>query len=93
MNNWWDDYQAKKKARLTELKESIRANETTETSCEDVIICPYCGSDDSDDRYDGEGEHEYYCGHCGEEYTCQVHVSISYSTKRKAVHNTQGEDK
>jgi len=50
-----------------------------------VPICPYCGYNDSDDRYDGEGCHEYDCGSCGETYSCYIYVSKSYTTQKKSV--------
>lgn len=53
------------------------------TEWETRPICPYCGYDDSDDRHDGEGFHEYTCGRCDKEYDCRVYVTIRYSTTRK----------
>lgn len=73
-----------KNRRLAKLKSDIKRGDVTETDFEDVIICPYCGENDSDDRYDGEGTHTYCCGHCGKEYECNVSISISYATSRKS---------
>lgn len=79
---WWEERQKREKDRLNELTRLISDDEIEETSYEDTIICPYCGYDDSDDRYDGEGSHTYWCGRCDEEYECEVHVTVRYSTVR-----------
>lgn len=83
MSDWWTNYQAREAKRMAELKESLVTGALTETDSEDVIICPYCGCDDSDDRYPGEGEDEFTCGHCEKEYVCNTAISVSYSTSRK----------
>lgn len=82
MSDWWKDYWQREADRVKQLQEYLKANLLEETDGEDVVLCPYCGENDSDDRYDGEGEHQYTCGWCGMDYSCTVHVSISYSTKR-----------
>lgn len=50
------------------------------TEYEYQIICPWCGHDDSDDRYEGEGEYKAWCSSCGKLYSFSVHVFIRYST-------------
>lgn len=82
VSDWWEERKKREKDRLNELTRLISDDELEETSYEDTIICPYCGYDDSDDRYDGEGSHTYWCGRCDEEYECEVHVTVRYSTVR-----------
>lgn len=48
------------------------------------IIGPYCGFDDGDDRYEGEGCYECFCGRCGGKYRLLVRVSLSYETTATA---------
>lgn len=79
------DYLKKESERFKRLTESLKTDKEVSTQYERLIICPHCGFDDCDDRYDGEGCHEYTCGSCGKDYTCSVHVSFSYSTYRKEV--------
>lgn len=44
--------------------------------------CPHCGLTDLIEAEDieGEGLNDMNCGHCGQDYTIQVHVSWSYTS-------------
>lgn len=60
----------------------------TETFSTDKPHCPYCGArngdeDDPDPRYYEDGDFHNECLSCGKEYELSVHVSQSYTCKRK----------
>ena len=83
MGEFWKDYAKRESERIESIKQKLQSGDMTETDSEDTILCPYCGYDDRDDRYAGEGEYEFTCSSCGKEYDCSIEVSISYSTSRK----------
>lgn len=83
VSDWIKDWIDREQDRLDRLKNKLSSNEETETDGENAIICPYCGNQDHDDSNPAEGEHEFTCGTCGQEYDCDVEISISYSTSRK----------
>lgn len=47
-------------------------------------VCPHCG-----DTFDGAWELDFYvdqadvcCGSCGQDFRCERHVDVSYSTSK-----------
>lgn len=80
-------YSCREKERLQKLAVDLKADEEIETSCEDDIICPYCGfswePDFEADYYSSEGDYKEECPECGEDFTIETNVSITYSTYRK----------
>ncbi|MCM3739214.1 hypothetical protein M3210_02915 [Oceanobacillus luteolus] len=58
----------------------------TEFEFEREVVCPYCGSEQSDswelDGSDGE-ENETYCGTCGEDFVYIRNIEITYSSYPK----------
>lgn len=81
-------HSCQKERQRAELKEQLTSGEIEETSCEDDVICPWCGEDDQpevdEDDLWVEGEYERRCGCCDKPYLLETSVSISYSTERKA---------
>lgn len=84
----WEDtcYTCERKKYINDLKQDILSNERYETSCEDEIICPWCGEVQ---EYDGEnyetyeeGEHIIECQCCDRKFKLTTNVSYSYDTKR-----------
>lgn len=83
----WEDtcYTCTENLHYAELKEKILSGEETETSCEDEIVCPWCGERlDCSDDYDllCEGTHDLECYGCGRPFEVYTNVSYSYDTKR-----------
>lgn len=62
--------------------------EEIDTDYVDSVICPYCGTKHTDDG-DGEdtfyldGEHEYQCSYCENEFDVVTNVEYNYSTYKK----------
>lgn len=85
----WEDplcYSCKEKMWDERIKEEIQSGETTETSCEDKIYCPWCGEiyedyDNTELMYQ-DGDHEVTCDDCGKSFKVTTNVSISYDTER-----------
>lgn len=74
-----------RKAHLMELQRNLQSGGETSTSCEDDIICPYCGEIyEIEDEYDlySEGEHEIECPFCEKKFKVDTHVSITFDTER-----------
>lgn len=83
----WEDtcYTCANDKHYADLRENILSGEVTETSCEDEIVCPWCGERlDCDDDYDllYEGTHEVECYGCGRFFEVYTRVTYSYDTKR-----------
>lgn len=84
----WEDtcYTCCCKKHLDEVKQNILSGEETETSCEDEIICPWCGEvqeyDIEDYEIYEEGRHEMQCHDCERLFNLGVSVSYYYDTER-----------
>lgn len=67
-------------------KEEMQSGETTETSCEDKIYCPWCGEIyEPYDEYELEyvdGVYEVTCNHCEKPFKVTTNVSVTYDTER-----------
>lgn len=48
----------------------------------DQVVCPYCGdaTEIEGDPYDASGENTCYA--CGKIFTCEVNISVTYSTAK-----------
>lgn len=57
-------------------------NKEIDHEATDEMICPYCGdsTEREGDPNDYSGEHE--CGECGKIFTCEVDISVSFSTSK-----------
>lgn len=80
-------YSCKIESERRTVKEAILSGETTETHCEQDIICPWCGETIEPDcecreAYE-DGEHEFACPECDKVFCLETTVSYSYSTKRE----------
>lgn len=56
---------------------------------EDEIICPHCGEKHSQDG-EGEvfyrdGDHDFTCGDCGNEFEVTTYIEFSYSSYKKII--------
>lgn len=78
-------YSCQKEIREREQAEALQNNEETETSYENDIVCPWCGTHmyDEDGYFVREGDGEYDCPECGKEFYFQADVEVTYSTQRK----------
>ena len=76
---FWCHIKKEKADSLASLKRNTI--ETGESSCEDYIICPYCGGENStDDRHEST---DINCDECGKEFHVEINCNISYSTSKK----------
>lgn len=84
----WEDtcYTCMKRQYLDDLKEEIMNGDTYSTSCEDKVICPWCGEvqeyDFDDHEIYEEGEHDMICHLCDKSFRMQTNVSYYYDTER-----------
>lgn len=84
----WEDtcYTCCCQKHLDEVKHNILGGEETETSCEDEVICPWCGEvqeyDIEDYEIYEEGEHEMQCHDCEKYFKLGVSVFYYYGTER-----------
>lgn len=78
-------YSCQKEVREREQAEALQNNEETETSYENDIVCPWCGTHmyDEDGYFVRESSGEYDCPECGKEFYFQADVEVTYSTQRK----------
>ena len=51
-----------------------------DTTFQDEIICPYCGSVEDDSYEYGESDDEYICSSCGKKSSLSVSIRKDYST-------------
>lgn len=49
-------------------------------TCQDEIVCPYCGHCNSPDEFNESGE--YRCSECDKSFHVEVNYSVDYSSKR-----------
>lgn len=77
-------YSCNKERTQDELAENLKSDEVTETSCEDNIVCPYCGCQIEDDcgEFSSAGSGTYECPDCGKEFNFEADVSVTFSTYR-----------
>lgn len=72
-----------------EIEEQIRNFQESEPDTEytDDVICPYCGhkheSDSEDSSFYTDGDHEFTCHHCSNEFSLTTNVTYTYSTEKK----------
>ena len=56
------------------------------TDYEDDIVCPHCGtrhdSDGESQAFYADGEHDFTCGYCSNEFKVSTDVSYSYSSSK-----------
>lgn len=84
----WEDtcYTCCCEQHLSEIKQNILSGEETETSCEDEVICPWCGEvqeyDIDDYEIYEEGSHEMQCQDCNKKFRMTTNVSYSYDTEQ-----------
>ena len=69
-----------------EIEKQIKEFQESEknTTCEIEIICPFCGyaNDTNHECYD-DGEHEFTCSRCCNDFIVETCVLITYSTYKK----------
>lgn len=88
MFSWESEcFSCRKKRNAREIRQQIEDGEIIEVDCEEEVFCPYCGLDhdvdfENDELY-VEGECEFTCAECEKDFLVDVHVSYSYSTRRK----------
>lgn len=80
--------ECKRKKYLEIVKEEILSGEETSTSCEDEIICPWCGEvqcmeAEFDIIYTDGDHHGIECTNCGKKFTVTTEASYSYCTNRE----------
>ena len=85
MLSWEDEcYICKKKQHMKDVLQDIQ--EGRDTSCENEIYCPWCGTEiercEMNEAYN-EGRYIIDCPECGKEFVLETSVSYSYSTSRK----------
>lgn len=67
----------------------IQSGDETSTSCEDNVICPWCGCvyktnvgyADWPEIFE-DGEHDMVCEECGKPFRMTTNISYSYDTER-----------
>lgn len=87
MMSWQDTcYSCECDKYLNDVKQNILSDKVSETSCEDNVICPWCGEVQEGDIYNyeyyEEGIHEMQCNDCGRKFILTTNVSYSYDTER-----------
>lgn len=71
------------------LQDKIKAFQESELDTEytDDIICPNCGHeherDSEHEEFYVDGEHDFHCWHCSEEFLVNTSISYTYSTYKK----------
>lgn len=78
-----------KPCREDEIKKQIEDFQASEPDTEytDAAICPYCGYKHEQDSVTSElyteGDHDFECSNCNNEFTLSTSISITYSTYKK----------
>jgi transposase-like protein len=72
------------------VKKSIETAENGYSYCEEDIYCPHCGKCHEvyswyDDELYEDGEHDFTCEDCDEEFTVITNISYSFDTEKKEV--------
>ena len=82
----YEDFIQCKPCKEKEVEDKIKSFQEsgTDTEYTDDIICPHCGQkheqDGEREAFYYDGEHDFTCGYCNEDFTVSTSVSYTYST-------------